>query len=115
MTLPDLATLPFNNYLNLNDSAFYHDYSATFRSKVQALAHSSAKYTLTVVDAYDLFADIFSRPAAYGFDANVTHASCLTGVYGEAPRSLCVNPDQYVFWDEYHVSTSGSLGSEILY
>jgi phospholipase/lecithinase/hemolysin len=107
MTLPDLATLPFNNYLDPTDSSFYHDYSISFRSHVQALAHASIDYTLTVVDAYGLFADIFSQPASYGFDANITRASCLTGVYGEAPRSLCVNPDQYVFWDEYHVSASG--------
>jgi hypothetical protein len=67
------------------------------------MAHASTEYTLTVVDAYLLFDDFFARPKAYGFDPNVTHSSCLTGAYGEAPRKLCSNPDQYVFWDEYHV------------
>jgi phospholipase/lecithinase/hemolysin len=104
MALPDLATVPSAVQAPLNVSALFHDYSKAFRSEAFALAHNASDYTLTVFDLYDLYADIYSRPLAYGFNPNVTHVTCLTGAYGEAPRSLCDTPDEYVFWDAHHVS-----------
>jgi phospholipase/lecithinase/hemolysin len=110
-TIPDLAALPYGGYISSSEAAQLHSFSTSFRSQALTLAHRSPEYTVTVVDAYGLFEDFYARPKAYSFAANFTHASCLTGAYGEAPRSLCANPDEHVFWDEYHVTPSRSRES----
>ena len=43
-------------------------------------------------------------PIDYGMNPDTITKSCLVGAYSEAPRSLCHDPDKYIFWDEYHVS-----------
>jgi phospholipase/lecithinase/hemolysin len=103
VTVPDLATLPFAGSIDPSESNAYHNFSSNYRKETLALASRSRGHIVTVVDGYDLFADFFSRPAAYGFVPNATNASCLAGAYGEVPRSLCTKPDEYVFWDAYHV------------
>ena len=67
---------------------------------MKALAAKQVAY----VDLYALFSELFANPKQYGYDPAEITKSCLTGAYGEAPRSLCSDPDEYIFWDEYHVS-----------
>jgi phospholipase/lecithinase/hemolysin len=57
-------------------------------------------------DFYQLFEGVLANPDRYGYDKTKVTKSCLTGVYHEAPKSLCDDPDKYIFWDEYHVSIS---------
>jgi phospholipase/lecithinase/hemolysin len=57
-------------------------------------------------DFYGLFDDIFAHPDQYGYDKTEKTKSCLIGAYNEAPRTLCDDPDKYIFWDEFHVSIS---------
>jgi phospholipase/lecithinase/hemolysin len=55
------------------------------------------------MDVFALFERMLENPVDYGFDADTAGESCLTGAYSEAPRTLCLEPDRYIFWDEYHV------------
>ena len=48
-------------------------------------------------DIFSLFNDAVSNPSAYGF-TNVTHACLLVA---------CSNPDEFLFWDDFHPTTRG--------
>lgn len=54
-------------------------------------------------DVFSLFQNMRSNPSNYGFNGAHSDVSCLVGAFDEAPRSLCADPDKYIFWDEYHV------------
>jgi hypothetical protein len=100
---PDMSTIPYDNFLPANATAIRHAYSASYEKQVLALAHVSPEFTVTVVDGYALFKKILAHPQAYGYDPRTIHTSCLVGAFGEAPRSLCSDPDRFVFWDAAHV------------
>lgn len=53
-------------------------------------------------------------PIDYGLDPNTITKSCLVGAYEEAPRTLCDDPDKYIFWDEYHVRPGLSTSNLLL-
>jgi hypothetical protein len=55
------------------------------------------------VDIYSLFRDMMLAPVDYGLDPDTITKSCLVGAYSEATRTLCNDPDKYIFWDEFHV------------
>jgi len=97
---PDLSRIPQQTYVPPSTSQQLHEYSEELRTSLHALGDNVA-----YVDMYQLFNDIFSDPARYGYDKAKITKSCLTGVYGEAPRSLCNDPDKYIWWDEYHPTT----------
>ena len=48
----------------------------------------------------DLFDKVITNPSSYGF-TNVT-APCMI----PAPYTVCLNPDQYLFWDDFHPTTA---------
>lgn len=52
-----------------------------------------------------LFKGMKAHPSAYGFDAMLLDKGCLVSAFGEAERTLCSDPDHYIFWDEYHVGS----------
>ena len=53
-----------------------------------------------------LAAAAFVSPAAAQTVVKHANTPCLEGAYGEAPRRLCNEPDEYVYWDLYHPSVS---------
>lgn len=64
-------------------------------------------------DVYTLFHKMTSKPSDYGFDETRVDVSCLIGAFDEAPRSLCTEPDKYIFWDEYHVGHLSAIMNEL--
>lgn len=105
---PDLSLSPSNAYGTAAAAAALHNYSSDLRSGLIALRSSLLKshpsLTIAFVDPYQLWGDFFAHPDKYGFDKKTEKKSCLTGAYGETPkRSLCSDPDRYVYWDAYHV------------
>lgn len=108
VSYPDLSKIPYSAYATESVNKQLHTYSVQLRDSLKALESPS----ITYADAFQLFEDFFAHPDLYGFDGTKPTESCLTGAYGEAPRTLCNDPDRYVFWDEYHVSISINVLSQ---
>lgn len=103
-------------------------YAAEHRAALFALAESDP--SVVIADLFPLFRSIYSNPASFGFDPSVLDRSCLRGgertaeaameqtqltplaVYKEVDGGVkvCDNPQQYVWWDEYHPTKKVSLG-----
>jgi len=103
---PDLNILPFATTAGAVYDDFLLSYSEELRAGLAGIVDSYANtnVNIQVVDVHSLFQDIVKRPSKYGFDSKVLMQSCLKGAYASegVPRSLCSNPDSYVFWDAYH-------------
>jgi phospholipase/lecithinase/hemolysin len=57
----------------------------------------------TYFDTAGLLRNIVANPATYGF-TNVTDAC-----YGAAAKTVCANPNQYLFFDDLHPSAQGHV------
>ncbi len=95
--LPDIGKSPVGKsthpgYLSLLSRL--HNYS--LNQLLPALRQKYPGVVLQLVDVYSLTNDAIQNPSKYGF-TNVTE-SCLN------PTTLvpCPNPDQYLFWDNFH-------------
>lgn len=64
----------------------------------------SAYIDIRVVEVEGLFQDILVDPAAYDIDEKYVRppTPCLNGTYGTGTRSLCTDPEKYLFFDAYH-------------
>jgi phospholipase/lecithinase/hemolysin len=101
---PDLAIMPQQIFNNQSVNEIYHNYSVQYRDELARLAedHDEVAYA----DVFSLFQKFVQDPERFGFDPSVVGKACLTGAYNPTvPRTLCNDPDKYVFWDDYHVRT----------
>jgi phospholipase/lecithinase/hemolysin len=102
--MPDLGQTPlFRN--NAGASALLSGLTASFNSTLdpalQRLEASLPGVEISRFQTDDLFADVIANPGSYGF-TNVTNACMIPD-----PYSVCANPDQYLFWDDFHPTTAG--------
>lgn len=95
-----MSRLPYDTYVPSSTANQLHIYSKELRASIENLQGPSVAY----FDLFQLLDNLLDDPVRYGFDKSKITKSCLTGAYGEAPRTLCDDPDRYIFWDEYHVS-----------
>ncbi len=87
--MPDLGLTPdFYGNPDVTALSFY------FNQQLQA----QLPVGVTYVDTFNLMHAVAADPAAYGF-TNVTNP-CFDGV------TVCAIPDQYLFWDGFHPTTS---------
>lgn len=107
-TYPDLSRLPLSAYIPSSAAASLKTYTTSLRADLFALKSHRPHLHIALADHYVLFQDFFAHPKRYGYDPSTDGKSCLTGAYSEAPRMLCSDPDNYIFWDEYHVRFSSS-------
>ena len=90
--MPDLGKTP--NYINHGLGTLGSQISAYFNSElVNALQGKGVQY----FDTYTFMDNIIANPAKYGF-TDVTDP-CFDGV------NVCSNPNQYLFWDDFHPTT----------
>ncbi|KAJ7322963.1 GDSL-like Lipase/Acylhydrolase [Mycena albidolilacea] len=101
-TYPDLSRLPLSAYIPSSAAASLKTYTTSLRAHLFALKSHRPHLHIALADHYVLFQDFFAHPKNYGYDPSTDGKSCLTGAYSEAPRTLCSDPDNYIFWDEYH-------------
>ena len=84
--------------------------ATAYSNAFNTLLQSSLPFGATYVDTFNLLRQIDKAPGAYGF-TNTT-MPCLTPTTANpitpdpASYHVCSNPDQYVFWDGFHPSTS---------
>jgi phospholipase/lecithinase/hemolysin len=90
--MPDLGKTP--NYINHGLGTVGSQLSLYFNSElVKALQGKGVAY----FDTYSFMDDVIANPAKYGL-TDVTDP-CFDGV------NVCSNPNQYLFWDDFHPTT----------
>jgi len=99
--IPDLSLTPFINVYNPGLAAVAQGFSLAFNAELASqLNIVSGLFPATNIIEYDIFAlfnDVMADPSAVGF-TDVTNACLLVG---------CLNPDEFLFWDDFHPTTIG--------
>lgn len=95
--IPDLGLTP--SYVAMGPLAAAQATALTdyFNAQLSASLPAGALYFNTA----DLLRAVVANPAAYGF-TNVTDAC-----FDETAPSLCSNPEEYLFWDDFHPTQRG--------
>ncbi|KIJ35282.1 carbohydrate esterase family 16 protein [Sphaerobolus stellatus SS14] len=114
---PKLGELPFRHSSDMSQDVL-NKLSLDIQTGLLSLRSSLCRQgglQVGFVDIYRLFREMLERPVDYGFDPAIISKNCLAGAYGDAPRTLCMEPEKYIFWDEYHLTGSvhryiGGLG-----
>jgi phospholipase/lecithinase/hemolysin len=88
---------PFSPLLSSLTAAF----NTNLDPVLQSLDSSLPGVEITRFQTDDLFSKLVHNPGSYGF-TNVTDA-CLNISAG----TICSNPDQWLFWDDIHLTTAG--------
>ena len=92
--LPDLGLTPFGQTVGVAQaSALSAYFNTTLRNSLPA--------GVTFYDTSALMHRVVNNPAAYGF-TNVT-GQCIDPT--ASVPTPCANPDQYLFWDDFHPTT----------
>lgn len=98
--LPNLGELPVTrtstNSTTLN--ALTQTHNRELRRSLKALNQHRPELHIKLLDTNALYKDATSSPAKFGF-TNVTHACTSTS-------SVCSAPDQFLFWDSIHPTTT---------
>jgi phospholipase/lecithinase/hemolysin len=98
--LPDLGQLPStrNGSQAGTLSALTQAHNQGLRRSLKVLTQQHPELQIATLDANTLYREAITNPTKFGF-SNVTSA-CLTG------SKACGNPNQFLFWDGIHPTTS---------
>ena len=108
--IPDLAVTPDMQKLGIDAEA-----TAATLAFNEAMDNVLAGYAglpnveITRFDTFAFVEDVAADPDAFGF-TNLT-TPCLTNFFVSGPTSsdpvgVCTNPDEHVFWDDFHPSAA---------
>lgn len=101
LNLADLGKLPRtrNTQFSAQLSLLTNTHNAGLSNSLKNLSKQlGPKVNIMLVDVNTLFKTVSQFPGAFGF-TNVTDA-CFTN------NTICSKPDQYLFWDDVHPTTS---------
>jgi phospholipase/lecithinase/hemolysin len=105
---PSLATLPFAFTQPEVYQNFLSQYTEDLKAGLSNISKAyKSKAKIVVVDIYRKFDKVIANPRKYGLDPDEIRTACLQGAYGEAPRSLCDDPDKHLWFDAYHPTRVG--------
>ncbi|MDP5009367.1 MAG: SGNH/GDSL hydrolase family protein [Glaciimonas sp.] len=111
LNLPDISRAPVFLLRSGRDivAAQVVDYNQRLTALVSSLRTKyGATLDLNIFDANALFADLMSNPAKYQVSnttdscLNINSAASTNYLYKQTPRTICNNPDAFVFWDSLH-------------
>ncbi|MFB8787366.1 MAG: SGNH/GDSL hydrolase family protein [Potamolinea sp.] len=109
LNLADLGKLPRtrNTQFSTQLSMLTNAHNASLSTTVKTLSRQlSPKTNIMLVDVNTLFKTVSQFPGVFGF-TNVTDA-CFTN------NTVCAKPDQYLFWDDIHPTTSAHKQIQLL-
>lgn len=98
LNYPDLSMIPYDSYIVYSDQQKLGAYSVDLSDRLQSIAKRNAATFVDLMALFKTFAYYAGGWKQAGFDQFGAYGSCLVGAYMEAPRSLCNNPYQHVFW-----------------
>jgi len=101
--MPDLGQTPlFRNDPSASPllSALTVAFNSNLDPVLQSLQANLPGVEISRFQTDDLFAQVIADPNSYGF-TNVTDACMIP-----SPYTVCANPDQYLFWDDFHPTTA---------
>lgn len=102
VNLPDLGDLPatrVDSQISSNLDALTEAHNSGLSATLDFLKQQKPDINIIPVDVNSLFDEAIAQPEEFGF-TNVTDPCLVGGV-------VCDKPDEYLFWDEYHPTTSG--------
>lgn len=99
--LPNLGQLPAtSNSANSSQlSRLTEAHNLGLRRSLKSISQQHPEVKMITLDANLLYQEAISNPAKFGF-TQVTRA-CLSG------STACGNPEQFLFWDSIHPTTTG--------
>lgn len=98
----DLSRIPFAQEIDRAKAALLRQFSIEFQEQVQALANEeNAAY----LSAYELYGRFQVDPETYAYDRVTVTESCFKSATARTPQLVCTRPENYIFWDDRHVST----------
>ena len=110
--LPDLSGQPLAKLLDqanpqssvlLSELSLKHN--QLLSQKLTAL-EASSNAEIIQLDLEGLFLTVVQHPEQFGFK-NVTEACLIENRLGAQSKSICDNPEAYLFWDERHPTAAG--------
>ncbi|WP_302184683.1 SGNH/GDSL hydrolase family protein [Planktothrix pseudagardhii] len=99
--LPDLSKTPLGSSGvlvpadELQQTVKAHN--ALLKKEIKDLNQSLFNSNIALFDVNNVFKDVIKKPSKYGL-TNVTNGCLLVG---------CTNPNEYLFWDDFHPTTAG--------
>jgi phospholipase/lecithinase/hemolysin len=106
LNVPDLGLTPYVQAMGptvaAGVSAFTYAFDGALQTTLASLAQSDG-LDLRLVDTFALVDQAVADPAMFDL-TDVTHPCLPPG--GSTP---CANPNQYLFWDEFHPTETGHL------
>lgn len=105
--LPNLGLTPYANAIGAATDAtlFSTTFNSALASELAVLSMQHPGIDLMQFDTYSFFNNLVADPSNYGF-ANI-HDSCLT--LTTTGFISCSNPNEYIFWDDFHPTTQAHL------
>ncbi|VXD25508.1 Lipolytic enzyme, G-D-S-L [Planktothrix serta PCC 8927] len=104
--LPDLSKTPLGSSNPGDLQETVEDHNALLKKGIKDLNQSLFNSNIALFDVNNVFKDVIKKPSKYGL-TNVTDRCLPAQTDPKVPPVPCSNPNEYLFWDDFHPTTTG--------